>query len=204
MNTHLLLGFSATALVSFAAHGAMITGATYKTTHDGSVEVEFVSQDAGAKGSLYFLGSVTGGTTTYAPSSDSNNLGQFLFQNHGTSAGYTVYLGIFDAETTLYFAYKITHGVSVAPTGTIFRMDAPGDLLYFGQEVVLNTSEGSATRVWLEDIKNPSKSDWDYNDLAFDVNNSYVAPAPAPGAWALAIVGILIGTRRYRPPARRA
>ncbi len=199
-----LIGLGIAAITTSTANGSMITGAVYQTTHEGTVEVSFVSQDAGATGKLYFLGSEASGTISYAASSDANNLGQYIFQNHGTSAGTTVPLGSFASGVNLLFAYKVTAGVNVAPTGTVFRMDVPGDLVYFGQEVLSNTSTGSTTRMWLEDIKNPAQSDWDYNDLAFNVTNAYVAPAPAPGAWAIALIGVLIGTRRSRPPARRA
>lgn len=182
------------ATIAAAAHaGVAHTGVKpYALESDSQVSVSFVSQSAGAKGSLYFLGHEdSDGHITYAASSDANNLGQFIFQNHGTAAGYTVDLGIFDAGDVMHFAYLITKGVSVAPTGSLFRTDVNADLAYVG----LTPMGSGITRIGLEDIRNPAKSDWDHNDVVFDI---VALDVPAPGPAALASAAFLIAGLRRR------
>lgn len=177
----------------------MASGALYQTPAVGDVSISFLSQSAGAKGSLYFLGSESAGTITYATSSDSKNLGLFLFSNKGTASGSTVGLGSFDAGVRLHFAYLITSGVSVAPTGQVSRTDVVGDLLYFGLESMGFEGGMYQETLGIEDIKSAS-SDYDYNDAMFRI---FVTPSslsvPEPGTISLACLAAGgVGVRRRR------
>ena len=184
------LAFSATA-------GLSITGVKpFALQSPSEVSVSFESQSAGARGNLYFLGAEdSSGDITYAASTDANNLGQFLFQNHGTANGFTVDLGVFDAGDVMHFAYLVTNGSGGAPTGSLFRTDVNADLDYVG----LTQISSEITRIGLEDIRNPAQSDWDHNDVVFNV---VARSVPAPGPAALASAAFLIaGLRRRQKPA---
>lgn len=185
-------------LAGAAASAGVMVDNPVALTATSDVSVRFVSSDAGAKGSLYFLGHELNEVITYAASSDAHNLGSFLFSNHGTSAGTTVHLGTFDNGAILHFAYLITNGVSVAPTGTLIRSDLIGDLAYLSGASMFNFDDGPFVRIGLEDIKNPHKSDWDHNDVIFDV---IAAPVPAPGTIALATIALAVATPRRREKA---
>ena len=45
-----------------------------------------------------------------ADDSDSWEMGQYLFDNHGTPAGHTVSIGEFEAGAILHFSYLVFHG----------------------------------------------------------------------------------------------
>lgn len=193
----MMLGPAFVAAMGGVASGAMTTGNPYVLDAMSEVRVEFVSQNAGAKGMLYFLGTENTWGTSYEPSSDAHNLGMSLFSNHGTGAGYGVDLGVFDAGDTIHLAYLITNGVSVLPTGTITRTDVAGDLVYFGMDPSFTRGDGaSVTTVRLEDIKNPNHSDWDYNDMVFQI---VATPIPAPSAAAIGGIGLAMLATRRRP-----
>src|SRR6056297_1439873 len=121
-------GFSSAASAGFR-DGELVT-----LQEDSRVSVSFVSQSAGATGSLYFTGAELGGVMDYAVSSDTNNLGEFLFSNHGASAGTSIDLGEFDAGSTLHFSYLVTKGRGGAKTGDLFQSADSVGVGYFASE----------------------------------------------------------------------
>jgi hypothetical protein len=179
--------------VAGSANAGFRTGQSVTLQEDSNAVVEFISQSAGAKGSLYFLGADTGDSFVTAPSSDENGLGKFLFSNHGTARGTTVDLGNFGAGSTLHFAYLITKGVSVAPTGSLFKSNVLDDVNYFGMEGPSTFERSTTFRLGIEDIRNPKKSDFDYNDVIVEVR---AVAIPTPGTLALATAGLAFVTRR--------
>ncbi len=183
-----LIAGAIVAAVTATAQGGLSAAAPVVIDQPSSVNVSFVSQSAGATGSLYFLGWEPEGIDTieYAASSDFNILGTHLMSNHGTPFGTSVDVGTFGAGT-LHFAYLITDGVSVAPTGSLFRTDVSGDEVYFASEMTAVTPQ--VYTFGLEDIRNPSQSDWDYNDLVVQVS---AAPIPAPGATVIGLASVLV------------
>lgn len=183
--------------VSAGASAGLLADAPISLTAPSNVSVRFVGSDAGATGSLYFLGWGQGESITYATSTHANNLGQFLFSNKGTSAGTTIDLGDFASSSTLHFAYIITKGSGGAKTGDVIRSDLNADLVYFAPVAMFNLLDGEYIRVGLEDIRDPAKSDWDHNDVIFDVIATTI---PGPGAFALAAVGFAIAAPRRRRP----
>ena len=177
-----------------SAGAAMITGQPYRVPLSGEVSISFLSQDAGAKGSLYFLGAQNDGAISYRTNSDARLLGQHLFTNHGTARGTSVNLGLFSAGTTLHFAYTVTTGMPGVPTGTTSRTDFADDLRYFGLETVFSSGGRVETVFSVEDIKDPRRTDWDYNDF-----RATITAIPTPGvAMALASGFALVSFRRSR------
>jgi len=159
--------------------------------------VAFVSSSAGATGMLYFAGAMSGGTLTPPAAAADPSMGLELFANKGTDRGTGdfITLGGFDAGATIHFNYLVTKGVSVAPTGSLFSTQSDHDPAHF---VVLSASTIDATttyRVGIEDIRNPNRSDWDYNDIVVDVT---VRDVPTPGATVLALAGFGLTVRRRR------
>lgn len=159
--------------------------------------VAHASTNAGARGTLFFLGTEADGTIT-APTGAAHELGRALFTSHNTApeARSGLDLGAFGAGDTLHFAYLVTRGVSVAPTGSTFRTDTDLDPAHF--TVVDTTVIDEATtvyRVGVEDIRDPARSDWDYNDVVFDVS---VRLVPTPGAGTLALASLALVARRRR------
>ncbi|CAE7578018.1 unnamed protein product [Symbiodinium necroappetens] len=124
--------------------------------------------------SLYFMGHEQDGEMFNAVSSDANELGAFIFQNHGTAAGTTVELGEFEAGSTLHFAYLVTNGSGGAPTGSLFRTDVEADTNYFAIGDTRSDEASLFTRLGIEDIRNPAHSDFDYNDLIVDVRTTAI------------------------------
>lgn len=200
MNTLATIVASAGALAAASsALGAFAIGGPVVMPYKGTVSVEFVSQSAGARGSLYFLGFENDGVITHATSTDSNNLGQFLFSNHGTPAGYTVDLGgVMPGESILHFAYLITNGVSAAPTGQVTRTDN-ASRSWFGVGPTQTSLLDDVQKVYVEDIISNS-SDRDYNDMTFNVRSLAI---PAPGGAALLAAAGLIALPRRRHERRR-
>lgn len=193
--------FAAACCVSTAAaaHAFVIPATLPELDGPSAVSVSFVSSSAGARGSLYFLGYETPGgppaAITPAADSDSNNLGAFLFENKGPTRSNVAGLGVIPGGATLHFAYLVTQGVSVAPTGSLFRTDVAADLNYFGS-TDLGMEDGE--RVWrmgIEDIRDENRSDWDYNDAVFEVR---AFPVPTPGTIALAAAGVGLAAVRRR------
>lgn len=177
-----------------ASAASFTKGGSVIMPYKGTASVEFVSQAAGAKGSLYFVGWENDGSITKATSTDSNDLGQFLFSNHGTASGYTVDLsGIFPSASILHFAYIITKGVSVAPTGQVTRTDNETGSWY-GVGSLTPSLSGDVQGVFVEDIIN-GRSDNDYNDLVFNVRSLAI---PAPGGAALIAAAGLVALPRRR------
>lgn len=200
---------------AFGAAGALMAGAAapafgapmssssaFVMPFDGVATMSFQSSNAGATGKLYYLGEESDGAVTYTASNDSNNLGKFLFNNKQASPGASNELGLFTGGTKLHFAYLITSGVSVAPTGTLSRSDQSGDLLYFDLSAATINNGVHSFTLSIEDVKNPNYSDFDYNDAIFTLS---VTPqtVPSPGSIALACLatGFVIARRRDRPQA---
>lgn len=195
MKMHRLLGLFVCGLIACSAQAGFATGGLYNVPQTGEITIEFKSQSAGATGSLYFLGSERSGTLTRAASTDSRDLGRWIFSNKGTAAGHRVSLGLFEFGDLLHFAYIVTTGAGNAKTGETSRTDIVADRKYFGFKNTSTTDEG-VIRVLMgvEDIRNPSKTDWDYNDLQVFVEST---PVPSPGVLALSGAALLIaGSRR--------
>lgn len=188
----LMAGVMATAAASVASAG-LITGSPIETWTASTYGVEFVSSSAGATGSLYFLGwQGPGEAITYTPSTDSNEIGKFLFSNKKTQAGATVEIGAFEAGTTLHFAYLITKGVKEAPMGQIQRTDSDDTSAFFGYTLGTD-AQGYFAKIGVEDVLDPKVSDMDYNDIMYKVRS-----IPAPGGAALMAVSLLIVGPRSR------
>ncbi len=198
MNNTKRIGFSVAvgAGLSAVASAGVANGNLFTMTERGEVVAEFLNSNAGAKGSLYFVGhSGIGESITYAASSDANGLGQFLFSNKGTATGTSVGLGAFDLGDSLYFAYIITQGSGGAPTGTLARNDLTPDVDFFRTLSFALTPDGSRSVIGVEDIFKRSASDWDYNDMTFSLG---VSSIPTPGAGLLAVMGGAVACRRKR------
>ncbi len=191
-------GFTAVVITAVAssASAALIPAELPSLDTVSDVTVAFESSNAGARGSLYFLGYEQGGTVTYETSTDAKGLGKWLFSNHGTPSGFSVNLGVLPGGSLLHFAYLITHGVTVAPTGSLFRTDIVADMKHFSSDVVVADRDSMTIEYGIEDIRNPAKSDWDYNDVMFSVR---VDAIPGPGAIALTACAVMLaGVRRRR------
>lgn len=190
-----LVSAAAACVCGAAASGGMVTGQLYTVPQAGEVSISFRSQSAGATGSLYFLGFEDEGGLSYTSNTDGRALGQFLFSNHGSSLGSSLLLGTFNAGDKLHFAYIVTKGVSSVPTGTTSRTDVAGDRIYFGLEGPASRGPALDTVLSVEDIKDPSKTDWDYNDFTATITS---IPIPAPGPVALASLGMLLMAPRRK------
>ncbi len=153
---------------------------------DALVSVELVGAWAGAAGDVYFLGArAPGEELSASPDTGEPGLGQRLFHSKATP-GERIDLGDFAAGSELHFAYHITTGSgTIVALGDVFRSDRDADMIQFGYDPEASTS--SSFRLGWEDIRDPKKSDWDYQDVVFDVT---MTPArgtvvPAPGATVL-------------------
>ncbi len=190
---NIALAFVALGAAASLARGGVANGNLFQMDQRGNVSVEFLNSNAGATGSLYFVGSrgTNENDITYATSSDAFGLGQFLFSNKGTSAGTSVEIGSFDTGTTLHFAYTITKGSGSAVLNQIQRTDQTTSMFFatdWGTD-----SKGYFAKVGVEDILDVKKSDMDYNDVVFRVRS-----IPAPGGAALMAVSLLIAGPRGR------
>ena len=165
---------------------------------NAAVRVELVGAWAGAAGDVYFLGAERAGELSAAPDTSKPGLGQRLF-NSKDAAGASVQLGDFRAGDELHFAYHITKGHGrVVTQGDVMRTDVSGDFIQFGHDP--GARLGSGLRVGVEDIRDPKRSDWDYQDVVFDVNFTpgRGAPAPAPGSATLMALGAALAAQRRR------
>lgn len=198
-NTRTIFGMSTLALVAISsgAHAGIAGGDVYQMNQRGQVTATFLSSDAGATGSLYFVGHKGSGddAITYSASSDAFGLGQFLFSNKGTPANTGVALGEFNAGDSLFFAYIITKGSGNATKGSFARNDLTAGVDFFRTNSSTPTDYGSYSIIGVEDIFNRSKSDWDYNDMLFALR---VDAVPTPGAGLLAAMGGIVAFRRKR------
>ena len=192
---------AAAALLAGAAAPAfgapMSDSSAFTMPFDGAVSIRFISYDAGATGKLFYLGEESDGAVTYTASNDSNNLGKYLFTNKTAAYGDSHDLGLFTGGTKLHFAYKITAGGGNAPTGTISRTDINGDLLYFDLSSAQINNGVYSYMFSIEDIKNPTYSDFDYNDGIFQLT---VTPqtVPSPGSIALICCAATFAVARRR------
>lgn len=165
---------------------------------DSAVSATLVGAFAGAAGDIYFVGSVTDGAYTPAPDTFTPGVGTRLFGSKA-AVGTTVELGTFSAGTELHFGYVVTTGWGTTVLlGDVMRSDVLGDQAQFGYD-----PEASSAGRWslgIEDIRDPKKSDWDYNDAMFDLVITPVRDVvPTPGtATLLAAGGVLAGVRRRR------
>jgi len=166
---------------------------------DASVSVELVGEWAGAAGDLYFLGAKPSGSELNAsPDTGEPGLGTKLFASTG-ARGTSVNLGDFDAGTELHFAYHITSGYSdTVILGDTFRSDLAQDQVQLGWDP--DASSEFVTRLGWEDIRDPKKSDWDYQDIVFDIRMTPPQgdPVPTPGAAMLLALSTGVAAARRR------
>jgi len=191
---------AAAALAAASGASAAFIGIEDPVTleQDAAVSVELVGGWAGAGGDLYFLGARSGEQFNAAADTAEPGLGQRLFGNKD-AAGASASLGDFRAGDQLHFAYHITKGHgSVVTQGDVMRSDVNADFIQFGHDP--GAQLGSGLRVGVEDIRDPKRSDWDYEDIVFDVNFTpgRGAPAPAPGSATLMALGAALAAQRRR------
>lgn len=150
---------------------------------DAVVSVELVGAWAGAAGDIYFLGAKRPGEAlTASADTGEPGLGQRLFYSKA-EPGERIDLGEFDAGSELHFAYHITKGSGdLVAQGDVFRSDRDTDQIQFGYDPEASTA--AYYRLGMEDIRDPKRSDWDYQDVVFDVTMTSPrgVPVPAPGA----------------------
>ncbi len=182
--------------ITSGASASIITGVTYQVQQTGAIDVSFISQSAGWTGSLYFAGSEVGGVMHRASDSDAWEMGQYIFDNHGTPAGHTVSIGEFEAGAILHFSYLVFNGNKA--NGNIqyaLHTESPADLNQFAMEERSSFEPGvRVTRLHIEDIVG-NGSDWDYNDVRADIISRAI---PTPGTATLTAFAMLIGFSRRR------
>lgn len=194
---NLILTIAVAGVVGFGAgaSASMTPSTTVTLDADSNVSVSFVSQSAGWTGSLYLSGYEREGTVFDITSTDDNDAGMYLFDNHGTEGGFTVNVGAFLAGDTLHFDYIVWKGNKANNNiRYVIESDAASELVQFGAGAPTEAGGAIVTRLGVEDIIG-SGSDWDYNDLVFDVTATAV---PAPGATGLALIGTGLLIRRRR------
>ncbi len=192
------------ALLTLAA-GASAPAAFMQLDHpitleqDSSVSVELVGAWAGAAGDVYFLGADSNGQLNASADTGEPGLGKRLF-NSKDAPGTTIDLGDFTAGSALHFAYLITKGWSDAVIkGDVMRSDRTRDQIQLAWDE--DESTPALYRLGWEDIRDPKRSDWDYQDAVFDVHISPSAAraVPAPGTMTLlALTGATLAARRRR------
>jgi uncharacterized protein (TIGR03382 family) len=175
MNTMIKMGVVGAAAMASAASAAIYIGQPLFVPAGHEAVVTFHSSDAGWTGDVYWMGG----------DQEREGLGQWLFNNHSSSPGDSISLGVFENQTPLYFAYDITSGEL-----NTFRMTDEVDIMQFAYEDIA----ANHFRMRIEDIKLPG-GDHDYNDAMFDVQ---FYSTPAPGAATLGAMGLLLGFRRRR------
>ncbi|MCC6229300.1 MAG: hypothetical protein IT432_08750 [Phycisphaerales bacterium] len=176
MNVMIKMGVVGAAVaMASAASAAIYIGQPLYVPAGHEAVVTFHSSDAGWTGDVYWMGG----------DSERDGLGQWLFNNHASTPSDSVSLGVFNAETPLYFAYDITAGGL-----NTYRMTDSNEINQFAYEDI----GVDHFRMRIEDIKLPD-GDKDYNDCMFDVR---FYKTPAPGAATLGGLGLLLGFRRRR------
>lgn len=174
MNTMIKMGVIGAAAMASAANAAIFIGQPLYVPAGHEAVVTFHSSDAGWTGDVYWMGGM-----------GREDLGMWLFNNHASTPGDSVSLGVFESQTPLYFAYDITDGDL-----NTYRMTDSAEIYQFAYEDIA----ADHFRMRIEDIKLPC-GDQDYNDCMFDVQ---FYKTPAPGAATLAGLGLLLGFRRRR------
>lgn len=197
MKNLMLTTVLATAAMTSTTMGDFIDP-SFVVTAPSLVSIEFVSQRAGATGSLYFVGVERDGIVMPQPDSDDRGLGQFMFSNHDVSPGTSWELGLFQPNDQLDFGYLITRGRGGARTGDVTRTDVESDWGYFRQQSEPDDDGAVVTTYGLEDIKNPRRSDWDFNDVMFQIRTMSV-PTPAPLTMQAIAISAICVYRRRRP-----
>ncbi len=175
MNTMIKMGVVGAAAMASAASAAIYIGQPLYVPAGHEAVVTFHSSDAGWTGDVYWMGG----------DQEREGLGQWLFNNHASSPGDSISLGVFENQTPLYFAYDITSGEL-----NTYRMTDEVEIMQFAYEDIA----ANHFRMRIEDIKLPG-GDHDYNDAMFDVQ---FYSTPAPGAVTLGGLGLLLGFRRRR------
>jgi len=163
---------------------------------DAAVAVTLVGGWAGAEGDLYFLGASRSGVLSAAADTAEPGLGQRLYGNKD-AAGQTIQLGDFLAGDELHFAYHITSGNGgTVITGDVIRSDVSRDFIQFGFDAD-HTGDGRI-RLGVEDIRDPKRSDWDYQDAVIDLSFTPARGVPAPGSATLMALGAALAAQRRR------
>ena len=136
------------------------------------VDVQFIDSSAGWSGDFYFLGSGSSDAVEdYADNSNDRELGQWLLNNHSSTAGDTATLnGTFSAGEVLHFAYDVWKNGNHQD---LFRTDVEDDLAYFQWD-------SESFDLGIEDIRGDG-SDWDFNDMEVKFTFREV-PTPATAA----------------------
>ena len=191
----------AVAMTAAAGASASFVGIDDAPTldRDGRVDVHLVGAWAGAAGDLYFLGAATDAGFLSAPASDAHAVGRRLF-NSKDAPGAVASLGDFAAGDRLHFAYRITKGSgSLVALGDV--MTTRDDLIQFG--IDQSASDFALTwRLGIEDIRDPKRSDWDYQDAVFDLVLTPARAIPTPAsATLLTLSGLTALIRRRRATA---
>lgn len=174
--------------IAGSAGASPADGAGFIVPVTGEVFVTFDRQSAGAVGELYFLGADTGGSIT-----SGSGLGSeaFLFRNRGVKSGETRSLGLYNAGETLHFLYRIVTGAGAAKKGDVLRTDDESTSGNFRFSDANEQGGVFTASLGVEDIRNPARADWDFNDVEFTLTTSpRFVPAPGPvvlGACGLAL-----------------
>jgi hypothetical protein len=159
------------AAFAFAAQADLVEGPII-AQQDAEVSVRFVSQNAGWKGELSWLGTVENAGSP-----------QFLFTNRASSSDPAATIGTVSAGESLFFQYRTVTGT----LNTFRQDDAEGAKQFRHQWISSNTA-----RLYIEDIEVPG-GDKDFNDAVYDISFS---PVPTPGVLGILSAGLGFLARR--------
>jgi len=186
--------------VACAADASPLDGPGYVVPADGEVFVTFDHQNAGATGALYFTGRESDGVMTSATSGPGSVLGRLLFNTRQSSTGTTLSLGLFNAGDTLHFLYTILKGSGAAKKGDAIRTDDESTSRNFAFSTVGSSGESHVTSLGIEDILDPARADWDYDDAEFTLTTTpRFVPAPGPVALGACGMALMLFGRKKRP-----